>query len=49
MFFLDVIVSLYVNLISSALPVGIVWWFCDLIVTTFLRAFTGGFLKVGVR
>lgn len=36
------IVALYVEVIQIALPFTIVFWMCDFIVTTFLRAAFGG-------
>ena len=36
------IAQLYAEVISQALPFTLVFFFCDLIVTTFLRAAFGG-------
>lgn len=36
------IVSLYVDVIQVALPFVIIFWVCDFLVTTFLRAAFGG-------
>lgn len=36
------IVSLYVDIISVALPFAIVFWMCDFVVHTILRAAFGG-------
>lgn len=41
------IVALYVQCIQIALPVTIVFWMCDFIVCTFLRAAFGGKLTFG--
>ena len=40
------IVQLYAEVISQALPFTIVFFFCDFLVTTFLRAAFGGRLSV---
>lgn len=36
------IVALYASMLQEALPFAIIFWLCDLIVTTFLRAAFGG-------
>lgn len=39
------IVPVCVDIYSAAVPIAIVFWLCDLIVTTFLRAAFGGRLS----
>lgn len=43
---LTAIVSLYVEIVESAIPVALVFGFGDLIVATFLRAAFGGRLSL---
>ena len=41
------VISLYVVMISAAIPVAFTWFVCDLIATSLLRVITGGSLRLG--
>lgn len=41
------IIDVYVGLVATAAPYALVWWVCDMIVTTLMSAICGGWLKAG--